>query len=171
MANDHQLTADRRTVTLFGMTVDALTMDETVAQVRQWCASPRGDACRYVVTPNVDHAVMFQTSDRLRAAYADAALVLADGAPVVAASRLLRRPVPERVAGSDLAPAVFESAACAWRKAPAGVSAGRRPGSRRTGRRADCPPLAGGGSDRHDVAPPGIPGRSVRERTDSRSHC
>ena len=119
MANDHQLTADRRTVTLFGMTVDALTMDETVAQVRQWCASPRGDACRYVVTPNVDHAVMFQTSDRLRAAYADAALVLADGAPVVAASRLLRRPVPERVAGSDLAPAVFESAACAWRKAPA----------------------------------------------------
>jgi N-acetylglucosaminyldiphosphoundecaprenol N-acetyl-beta-D-mannosaminyltransferase len=36
--------------------------------------------------------------------------VLADGSPVVVASRLLRRPLPERVAGSDLVPAVFEQA-------------------------------------------------------------
>jgi N-acetylglucosaminyldiphosphoundecaprenol N-acetyl-beta-D-mannosaminyltransferase len=46
----------------------------------------------------------------LRAAYADASLVLADGLPVVLASRLLRRPLPARVAGSDLVPALFDSA-------------------------------------------------------------
>lgn len=100
----------RRTVRLFGMNVDALTMSETVARVSHWCASPRGEACRFVVTPNVDHAVMFQSNEKLRAAYDDAALVLADGAPVVAAARLLRRPVPERVPGSDLAPALFKHA-------------------------------------------------------------
>jgi N-acetylglucosaminyldiphosphoundecaprenol N-acetyl-beta-D-mannosaminyltransferase len=92
------------------MTVDALTMSEAVTTIGAWCAAPRGDRCRFVVTPNVDHAVMFQTDEKLRAAYAEAAMALADGAPVVAASRLLRRPVPERVPGSDLAPALFNQA-------------------------------------------------------------
>jgi N-acetylglucosaminyldiphosphoundecaprenol N-acetyl-beta-D-mannosaminyltransferase len=100
----------RRTVRLLGMNVDALTMSETVDRVSAWCASPRGGTCRFVVTPNVDHAVMFQSNEKLRAAYDDAALVLADGAPVVAAAWLLRQPVPERVPGSDLAPALFNHA-------------------------------------------------------------
>src|SRR5262249_3655807 len=46
----------------------------------------------------------------LRDAYGHAALVLADGMPVVAASRMLGRPLPERVAGSDLVPALFDAA-------------------------------------------------------------
>jgi N-acetylglucosaminyldiphosphoundecaprenol N-acetyl-beta-D-mannosaminyltransferase len=37
-------------------------------------------------------------------------LVLADGIPVVAAARLLGHPLPGRVAGSDLTPAVFQAA-------------------------------------------------------------
>jgi N-acetylglucosaminyldiphosphoundecaprenol N-acetyl-beta-D-mannosaminyltransferase len=84
-------------------------MRETIDVVLGWCRAPQPPACRYVVTPNVDHAVMFQTNDKLRQAYAQAALVLADGAPVVVASRLLGRPLPERVPGSDLAPALFKS--------------------------------------------------------------
>lgn len=97
-------------VTLFGMKIDALDMRETVDTVLTWCRAPRGAGCRYVVTPNVDHAVMFQTNEPLRQSYADASLVLADGAPVVLASRLLGRALPERVAGSDLAPALFNRA-------------------------------------------------------------
>lgn len=100
----------RPQITLFGMTIDSLNMEESVATVLQWCREPRGRRCLYVVTPNVDHAVMFQSNPRLRDAYADAALVLADGAPVIWASRLLRRRLPERVAGSDLAPALFQRA-------------------------------------------------------------
>ncbi|RIK72266.1 MAG: hypothetical protein DCC67_19495 [Planctomycetota bacterium] len=96
------------TVRLFGMTINSLDMPQAVDTVLQWCRGPRGDACRYVVTPNVDHAVMFQANDGLRRSYAAASLVLADGAPLVLASRLLGRPLPERVAGSDLAPAIFE---------------------------------------------------------------
>lgn len=37
-------------------------------------------------------------------------MVVADGTPLVWASRILRRPLPERVAGSDLAPLVLELA-------------------------------------------------------------
>jgi N-acetylglucosaminyldiphosphoundecaprenol N-acetyl-beta-D-mannosaminyltransferase len=114
--------AARRTVPLFGMTLDAVTMAETIDTVLGWCAAPRGKGCRFVVTPNVDHAVMFQTNEKLRAAYDSASLVLADGAPVVAAARLLRRALPERVPGSDLAPAIFTrvtSIAAASEAAPA----------------------------------------------------
>lgn len=92
------------TVELFGMKIARLTLRDAAGRVLNWCAEPRGETCRYVVTPNVDHAVMFQHSGRLRAAYADAALVLADGWPLVAAARLFGKPLPERVAGSDLVP-------------------------------------------------------------------
>jgi N-acetylglucosaminyldiphosphoundecaprenol N-acetyl-beta-D-mannosaminyltransferase len=97
-------------VPLFGMQINRIAMDETVTKVLGWCDEPRGSSCRYVVTPNVDHAVLYQERADVRAAYADAALVLADGAPIVLASRLLRRPLPERVAGSDLVPQIFDSA-------------------------------------------------------------
>ncbi|MCE9607379.1 MAG: WecB/TagA/CpsF family glycosyltransferase [Planctomycetia bacterium] len=97
------------TVELFGMHIDPLRMPEAVAQVWNWIEEGSG-TCRYVVTPNVDHAVMLRDDVRLQAAYKHASLVLADGFPVVLASRLLKRPLPERVAGSDLAPALFASA-------------------------------------------------------------
>lgn len=97
-------------ISLFGMKIHAVDMNTAVQTVLSWCNDSADSACRYVVTPNVDHAVMFQTRADLRNAYADAALVLADGAPVVLASRLLRRALPERVAGSDLVPALFEQA-------------------------------------------------------------
>ena len=93
-------------IELFGISIDSLRMGEAVESLRQWTREPN-DVCRYVVTPNVDHAVMFQEREDLRRAYAGAALVLADGWPIVTASRLLKRPLPERVAGSDLAPALF----------------------------------------------------------------
>jgi len=94
-------------VRLFGVEIDAVRMTEAVDRVLSWVREAAGP-CRFVVTPNTDHAVMLQEHNELRAAYADASLVLADGAPVVVASKLLRRRVPERVAGSDLAPALFE---------------------------------------------------------------
>ncbi len=97
------------TVELFGMRIARLTMRDTIDRVLQWCTKPRTCACRYIVTPNVDHAVMFQHRADLRAAYADAALVLADGLPLVVASRLFRRSLPERVAGSDLVPKLLAS--------------------------------------------------------------
>jgi exopolysaccharide biosynthesis WecB/TagA/CpsF family protein len=43
-------------------------------------------------------------------AYADASLVVADGAPIVAASRILGPPLPERVTGIDLVSSVLEMA-------------------------------------------------------------
>lgn len=98
-------------ISLFGMTINNVNMNTAVETVAEWCAAPREQSCRYVVTPNVDHVVMFQTDSELRGVYDGASLVLADGAPVVMVSRLLRKALPERVAGSDLVPALFAAAA------------------------------------------------------------
>lgn len=111
MTQNDSTPGERRAVRLFGITVDALTMREAVDVVLGWTRGGREPFCHFVVTPNVDHAVIFQTSEPLRAAYAAASLVLADGAPVVVASRLLRRALPERVPGSDLVPALFKRVA------------------------------------------------------------
>jgi N-acetylglucosaminyldiphosphoundecaprenol N-acetyl-beta-D-mannosaminyltransferase len=98
-------------VSLFGFELDAINMPTAVSTIYDWIASGE-KCCRFVVTPNVDHAVLYQEHEGLRRAYANASLILADGMPVVAAARLLGRPLPGRVAGSDLTPAVFQAAAC-----------------------------------------------------------
>jgi N-acetylglucosaminyldiphosphoundecaprenol N-acetyl-beta-D-mannosaminyltransferase len=95
------------TINLFGMGISRITMKGAIECVQNWCAEPRGESCRYIVTPNVDHAVMFQHCVDLRNSYDDASLVLADGMPLVIASRLVCQPLPQRVAGSDLVPQLF----------------------------------------------------------------
>jgi N-acetylglucosaminyldiphosphoundecaprenol N-acetyl-beta-D-mannosaminyltransferase len=98
-------------VKMFGIEIDPLRMDQAVAQIRSWVANSSG-RCQFVVTPNVDHIVMLQHHAGLQAAYHDAGLVLVDGAPVLWSSRLLQPSgsrLPERVAGSDLVPALFQA--------------------------------------------------------------
>ena len=96
-------------IKLFGVEIDRVDMPQAVSHLMDLVRTP-AERCQFVVTPNVDHTVLLQHRTDLRAAYADAALVLADGHPVVWASRLLGRALPERVAGSDLAPAMFNAA-------------------------------------------------------------
>jgi N-acetylglucosaminyldiphosphoundecaprenol N-acetyl-beta-D-mannosaminyltransferase len=99
---------------LFGIAIDPLDMRGAIDQIERWLADR--STCRYVVTPNVDHIVRLEDDAAFRAAYAAADLVLADGHPLVWASRLVGRPVPERVPGSDLVPRLFANAQAAGRQ-------------------------------------------------------
>ena len=107
MTNSEMCVSVTSRVHLFGYDVDVVSMDDAVARVLSLAATPRNGHVPFVVTPNVHHTVTFQSHDGLKAAYADASLVLADGAPLVWVSRLLRQRLPERVAGSELVPALF----------------------------------------------------------------
>ncbi len=93
---------------LFGIQIDALDMQGAVSKVRTWVEDDQRD-CKIVVTPNVDHAVLLQENEGLRDAYRNASMILADGHPIVWASRLLGKQLPERVAGSELVPKLFDS--------------------------------------------------------------
>ena len=95
---------------LFGIKIDSLRMSEALDRIAQWVnqsAFPIKGQCKYVVTPNVDHTVLLQGNEELQAAYVDANMILADGHPIVWASKLLRKPLPERVPGSELVPKLF----------------------------------------------------------------
>jgi N-acetylglucosaminyldiphosphoundecaprenol N-acetyl-beta-D-mannosaminyltransferase len=92
-------------IPLFGMEIDAVDRTAALDTLFDWLdEDTRG---RYVVTPNSDHVVQFQDDAQLREAYRHASLVLADGVPLVWASRLLGRPLPGVVTGSDLVPALL----------------------------------------------------------------
>ena len=93
--------------------VDVVDLAGALDGIEQLVRSGRGGA---VFTPNVDHVVNARRLPALARAYARADLSLADGMPVVWASRLLGPRLPERVAGSDLAgPLLRRAAAHRWR--------------------------------------------------------
>lgn len=96
-------------IELFGCQIDRIRMPEAVARVHEFIANWTGE-CQYVVTPNVQHVVMLERHEGLRRAYEDAALVLPDGMPVILASRMLGRGLPQRVTGTDLVFELFSSA-------------------------------------------------------------
>ena len=95
--------ADR--VTLFGVPVDNLTLAETVDRIEQMVR--QGPTHQHVVV-NVDKIVKLQRDPELREAILGCDLINADGQPVVWASRLLGRPLKERVTGVDLFGALIE---------------------------------------------------------------
>ena len=96
---------------LFGVNIDVLSMSESVNEIVNWIEKTDTDSAQIVVTPNVDHVVMLQSNRQLNAVYEDAGLVLADGFPLILAAKLLGKPLPERVAGSELVPALFDRVA------------------------------------------------------------
>lgn len=93
-------------VQLLGVMVHPVTLEEAVERIETWVWEGP-EECRYVVTPNLDHAVLLKERDDLREAYRHAGLVIADGMPMVWASRLTGIALKERVAGSDLVPALL----------------------------------------------------------------
>lgn len=87
------------TCDLFGVPITAITMDAVLGLVE------RAVATRHPLQIGVVNAaklVNMRRDDDLRADVLSSDLVLADGMAVVWASRLLGRPLPERVAGIDL---------------------------------------------------------------------
>jgi N-acetylglucosaminyldiphosphoundecaprenol N-acetyl-beta-D-mannosaminyltransferase len=95
-------------ITLMGCQIDNLSMEDTLAAVEGFIRS--GQPHQHVVL-NVDKLVKASRDEALRSIINDCALVNADGMPVVWASRLLGKPLKERVAGVDLFEALMGRAA------------------------------------------------------------
>lgn len=94
-------------VSILGIPFDHLTTADTLARIDAMIASRRP---HYLVTANVDFLVQAHRDVELRRILLDADLVLCDGTPIVWASHWLGNPLPERVAGSDLVPALIANA-------------------------------------------------------------
>lgn len=87
------------TVDLLGLPLARASEDEVLDHMFASLAQGRGG---WLVTANLDHLHRYARDAQLRALYADADLIVADGMPLVWALRVQGTPLPERVAGSAL---------------------------------------------------------------------
>lgn len=89
---------------VLGIAYDNVTMQEALDAAQ---GILHGDTPAYCVTPNAEIAYEALHDAALCALINDAGLVLPDGAGVVLASRLVRRPLKQKVAGFDFAMALL----------------------------------------------------------------
>ncbi|HEV8292048.1 MAG TPA: WecB/TagA/CpsF family glycosyltransferase [Tepidisphaeraceae bacterium] len=87
------------TVTLKGQPIHAISEMGAVEYILSELQVGRGGWC---ITPNLDHLRRVTRDRKLKALYSHAALIVADGMPLIWASRIQGTPLPERVAGSSL---------------------------------------------------------------------
>lgn len=99
-------------VVVGGLGFDAVTGDECAARLFGALDAGRGGR---IHTANVDHLQQTMRDPSFRAFVEAADLVIADGTPIVWASRLQGTPLPTRVAGSDLVWTIGDGAARAGR--------------------------------------------------------
>lgn len=89
---------------ILGIGFDRFTMEEAVERALALMKEKRG---AYVCTPNPEIVWMSRKDPALKTAINGADAVLADGIGVVWASRQLKTPLPERVAGFDFLQALL----------------------------------------------------------------
>ena len=94
-------------IMLMGCAIDNLSMEETLQTIEGFIQT--GKPHQHVVV-NVDKLVKASRDPELRRIINDCALINVDGMPVVWASRLLGKPLKERVAGVDLFEALMRRA-------------------------------------------------------------
>ena len=88
--------------------VSNVTMDETIAEIEKYI---KEDKKRYIVAINVDVVVKIENDKELQEATNKADMVLADGKPLIWISKYYKRPIKEKISGSDLVPLLCKRAA------------------------------------------------------------
>jgi len=91
-----------------GMPLDAVAFAEAVERVETGMREGSGGA---VLTPNLDVLRQYTRSPGLQEAFESIDLLVADGVPLVWASRIQGAPVPARITGTDMLWAATELAA------------------------------------------------------------
>ncbi|MCL2645700.1 MAG: WecB/TagA/CpsF family glycosyltransferase [Phycisphaerales bacterium] len=87
------------TIQLRGAKLHAVTEAQCIGHILDELDAARGGV---VITPNLDHLHRLERDASFAALYQHADLIIADGMPLVWASRLQGTPLPQRVAGSTL---------------------------------------------------------------------
>jgi N-acetylglucosaminyldiphosphoundecaprenol N-acetyl-beta-D-mannosaminyltransferase len=88
-----------RRMRMMGAPIDAVTDAAAVRTILDAALAHKG---HWTITANLDHLRRYRTEHVAKRLLERADLVLADGMPLVWASRLAGTPLPERVAGSDM---------------------------------------------------------------------
>ena len=91
----------KKQTNLFGITIDNLNFDELISRITDLIDKKQKG---YLVTPNVDHVVKLQKDSEFKKAYQAATITVADGVPIIWVSKLVRKPLKEKLSGSNIFP-------------------------------------------------------------------
>jgi len=91
-------------INIHNIMIHNLTMQEAVAQIQKWVTE---DSLHSVFTPNSEIIMQAQRNPELKSILNSADLLIPDGAGVVLASKILKRPLKEKVSGVDLVKNLF----------------------------------------------------------------
>ena len=97
---------DRNVWCLLGLPFDVIDMDETVKKVHN---AAKSKTPLFISTPNLNFLISSMNDEKFRDSVINSDLSIADGKPLIWIARLLRIPIPEQVAGSDLIDALIEN--------------------------------------------------------------
>lgn len=106
----------RRPSFTLGIPIDDVTMDEAIDEIDRLVAHGRQTGrCHQIATVNVDFLVNALDHEELHRLLQNTSLNVADGEPIVWASKAAGLPLRERVAGADLIPRlVAEASSRRW---------------------------------------------------------
>ncbi len=90
----------KKKIEFMGLIFDSVSIDETIDKCLNWCR--QRDRTRTIITINVSHLMMMRNDPELATASRAGNLIVADGLPVVWATRMLGKALVGRVAGVDL---------------------------------------------------------------------
>jgi N-acetylglucosaminyldiphosphoundecaprenol N-acetyl-beta-D-mannosaminyltransferase len=96
-----------RRMRLMGAPMDVVTEADAVQAIVDAAQAGRG---HWTITANLDHIRRYRSEATAKGLIDDADLVVADGMPLIWASRLADDPLPERVSGSSMAWSICEAA-------------------------------------------------------------
>lgn len=102
------MTDAEKPIRVWGLPLTPYTYEQTLDRVGELIAAGRPS---FFITANLNYAMICDGDARLQALNDQAAFIVADGMPLVWWSRLGKRRLPERVAGSDLIYGLCERAA------------------------------------------------------------
>lgn len=102
----------RKLVILLGIPIDDLSMEQALDRIESFVETGRvTPKIHQIATVNADFIVKAMEDPELRQLLQEADMATADGMPLVWGARLLGVPLPERVAGADMVPALAKRAA------------------------------------------------------------
>jgi hypothetical protein len=97
----------RNAADILGVPVDRVTMEEALDKIKGFLSDSTTNA---IYTPNSEIMMAAQRDAGLKRILCEGSLVVADGAGVVLASKILKQELPEKVSGFDLTLKTFEMA-------------------------------------------------------------
>ena len=99
LVTNHRLVSVSK-IDLLGARVLRIRFGELVELIKQLIVE--STASHLVITTNADHLYKINNDEYFRKIYDETPIIVADGVPLLWASRLLGKPLPERINGTDL---------------------------------------------------------------------